>query len=59
MPEEMKPMWKGVRMGEDGLVDREGKKENTQVVGMRTVEALLLPAKAGYGSVLGWRTLKL
>lgn len=55
----MKPMWKGVRMGEDGLVDREGKKENTQVVGMRTVEALLLPAKAGYGSVLGWRTLKL
>lgn len=52
-------MWKGVRMGEDGIVDREGKKENTQVVGMRTVEALLLPAKAGYGSVLGWRTLKL
>ena len=26
---------------------------------MRTVEAVFLPAKAGYGSVLGWRTLKL
>jgi len=41
----------------DGGWQRE--KENTQVAGVRMVEAVLLPAKAGYGSVLGWRTLKL
>lgn len=41
----------------DGGWGRE--KENTQMVGMRVVKAVLLPAKAGNGSVLRWRKLKL
>lgn len=41
----------------DGAWGRE--KENIQTVGMTVVETVLLPAKAGYGSVLGWRKLKL
>lgn len=41
-PEEIKLIWRAVRMGEDGMVDGEWKK-NAWVVGMRMVEVVVFP----------------
>ena len=46
MPEELMPLWKGVRIGEDRVVDE-----------VRIVEVVLLPINTRYGSALGWRML--
>lgn len=43
-PEEIKLIWRVVKMGEDGMVDEEGKKD-ARVIGMRMVEVVVFPLR--------------